>query len=59
MFCRSHFEQLRHVGRPGGQDVLHADMPQRDDNGSLGALSNQSAHTPLPSCHSILKIDHT
>ena len=55
----SHLEQLRDVGRPGVQDALHADMPQRGDNGSLGALSNQSAHTPLPSCHNILKVDLT
>ena len=55
----SHFEQLRDVGRPGGQDVLHADMPQRDDNGCLGALNNQSSHSPLPSCYNILQVDRT
>ena len=55
----SHFEELRDVRWPGGQDVLHADMPHRNDNGCFGALSNQSAHTPLPSCHSILKVDLT
>ena len=34
-------------------------MPNRNNNGHFGALSNQSTHTSLPSCHSILKIDLT
>ena len=59
MLSCSHFEQLRDVRWPGGQDVLHADMPHRNDNGCFGTLSNQSAHTPLPSGHSILKVDFT